>query len=210
MVQFDRPIAVGYIRVSTSRQGDSGLGLEAQEAAVRAFCEVRNLALDSVFVEVESGRKNDRPELTEAFAKARRLRGVVVIAKLDRLARDVHFISGLIKQKTAFACVDAPDDDAFMLHIRASVAEDEARKISQRTKDALAAAKARGVKLGTPANLRQADREKGAATMRARGQEQRSAIGERVAALHAEGKSLRAIAKEIGVGTMTVQRIVKN
>jgi DNA invertase Pin-like site-specific DNA recombinase len=212
MMQFDRPVAVGYYRVSTARQGRSGLGLEAQQAAVRAFCVARSLTLDSTFTEVESGKRSDRPELGKAFARARRVRGVVVIAKLDRLARDVHFISGLIKQGQAFACVDAPDDDAFMLHVRASVAEDEARKISQRTKAALAQAKARGVKLGNPQNLTQEARVRGARVgaeaMRKRGEENRDALRDAVLEARGRGFSLRAIAGELGIATMTVSRIL--
>ena len=212
VVLFDRPLAVGYYRVSTQRQGRSGLGLDAQESAVREFCKSRGLTLDSTFTEVESGKRNDRPELTKAFAKARRLHGVVLIAKLDRLARDVHFISGLIKQGQAFACVDAPDDDAFMLHVRASVAEDEARKISQRTKAALAQVRARGVKLGRPENLTPEGRARGSRsgsqTMRKRGAENRGALRDAVLEGRKRGLSLRAIAAELGVGTMTISRVL--
>lgn len=212
MMSFDRPIAVAYYRVSTQRQGRSGLGLEAQQAAVEAFCKMRGLTLDAAFTEVESGKKTDRPELAKAFAKARRLRGVVVIAKLDRLARDVHFVSGLIKQRVAFACVDAPDDDAMMLHVRATFAESEAQKISERTKAALAAAKARGRKLGNPQNLTAVGRARGSrtgsATMKARGKENRDAIRQDVLDARKRGLSLRAIAKEVGCGTMTVSRIL--
>lgn len=212
MMTFDRPIAVAYYRVSTQKQGRSGLGLDAQQAAVEAFCRARGLALDSSFTEVESGKRTDRTELAKAFARARRVRGVVAIAKLDRLARDVHFIAGLVKTGQAFACVDAPDDDAFMLHVRASVAEDEARKISKRTKDALAAAKARGKKLGNPQNLTDEGRVRGsrtgAATMKARAEENRKAIRDAVLDGRQRGLSLRAIAKEVGCGTMTVSRIL--
>jgi len=213
MMKFDRPIAVAYHRVSTQRQGRSGLGLDAQRAAVEAFCKARCLKLDSAYTEVESGRKTDRPELAKAFAKARRLRGVVVIAKLDRLARDVHFVSGLIKQGVAFACVDAPDDDAMMLHVRATFAESEAQKISERTKAALAAAKARGTKLGNPQNLTPEGRVRGSrtgsATMKARGKENRDALRADILDARKRGLSLRAIAEEAGCGTMTVSRILK-
>lgn len=208
MMNFDRLVAVGYRRVSTDSQGRSGLGLEAQEAAIRAFCESRGLKLDSTFVEVESGKRSDRPELAKAFDRARRLRGVVVIAKLDRLARDVHFVSGLIKQGTAFACVDAPDDDAMMLHVRAAFAEAEALKISERTKAALKAAKARGVRLGNPQNLTDEGRVRGSETMRERAAADRAKILPEVKALREQGLSVRAISVAIGVSPMTVSRIL--
>jgi DNA invertase Pin-like site-specific DNA recombinase len=210
---YERPIAVAYYRVSTQKQGRSGLGLEAQQAAIEAFCQAHGLALDASFTEVESGKLSDRPELAKAFARARRVRGVVLIAKLDRLARDVHFIAGLIKQGTPFICVDAANDDTFVLHIKASVAQEEAQKISARTKDALAAAKARGVRLGNPQNLTNEARERGsrngAAARRAQGQQNRNAIREAVLDARSRGLSLRAIATEVGVGTMTVSRILK-
>jgi DNA invertase Pin-like site-specific DNA recombinase len=136
------------------------------------------------------------------------------IAKLDRLARDVHFISGLIKQGTPFVCVDAANDDTFVLHIKASVAQEEAQKISTRTKDALAVAKARGVKLGNPQNLTDDGRVRGsrngAATMKARGAENRDAIRDAVLEARKRGLSLRAIAEEVGCGTMTVSRILSH
>ncbi len=158
--------------------------------------------------------RTDRTELAKAFSKARRQRGVVVIAKLDRLARDVHFVSGLIKQGVAFACVDAPDDDAMMLHVRATFAENEALKISERTKAALAAAKARGKKLGNPQNLTDDGRARGsrngAATMRTRAQENHAAIREAILEARERGLSLRAIAAEVGTSTMTVSRILSN
>ena len=209
---YEKAVAVAYVRVSTQKQGRSGLGLEAQQAAVEAFCGAHGLTLDSTFTEVESGKRNDRPELAKAFAKARRIRGVVLIAKLDRLARDVHFIAGLIKQGTPFICVDAANDDTFVLHIKASVAQEEAQKISARTKDALAAAKARGVKLGRPGNLTNEGRalgaRNGAAARKMQGQQNRDAIRDGVLDARKRGLSLREIAKEVGCGTMTVSRIL--
>jgi DNA invertase Pin-like site-specific DNA recombinase len=209
---YENPIAVPYYRVSTQKQGRSGLGLDAQKAAVEAFCKAHGLAIDPSFTEIESGKRTNRPELAKAFARARRVRGVVLIAKLDRLARDVHFISGLIKQGTPFIAVDAANDDSFVLHIKASVAQEEASKISQRTKAALAAAKARGKKLGNPQNLTKKGRERGsragAATNKARGKENRDTIRQDVLDLRAHGLSLRAIAKELGSSTSTIARIV--
>lgn len=209
---YANPTAIAYYRVSTQKQGRSGLGLDAQQSAVDAFCKTHGLTLDSSFTEVESGKRADRPQLAKAFAKARRVRGVVLIAKLDRLARDVHFVAGLIKQGTPFICVDAANDDTFTLHIKASVAQDEAQKISTRTKDALAAAKRRGVKLGNPQNLTDEGRARGSragsSTMKARGKDNRDAIREDVIDARNRGLSLRAIAKEVGCGTMTVKRIL--
>ncbi|MGC5777590.1 recombinase family protein [Methylobacterium sp. NFXW15] len=136
---------VAYYRVSTAKQGASGLGLEAQQAAVLAHCQGSPLA---AFTEVESGRRNDRPQLAAALAMARREKATLVIAKLDRLARNVAFIANLMESGVEMVAVDMPTANRFTLHIMAAVAEQEAKAISDRTKAALAAAKARGVKLG--------------------------------------------------------------
>jgi DNA invertase Pin-like site-specific DNA recombinase len=138
---------VGYARVSTAEQGVSGLGLEAQQAAIARFLRDGDDLIAS-FVEVETGKRCDRPELRRALDWCERHRATLLIAKLDRLARNVHFVSGLMESGVRFVAADMPTADPFRLHIEAAVAEDEARKISQRTKAALAAAKARGVKLG--------------------------------------------------------------
>jgi DNA invertase Pin-like site-specific DNA recombinase len=139
---------IAYYRVSTDKQGKSGLGLDAQRAAVLNYLNGGNWKLIDERTEVESGKRSDRPKLAEALALCRKHKAKLVIAKLDRLARNVHFISGLMESGVDFVATDCPNDDRFMLHIRAAIAEDEARKISQRTKAALQAAKARGVKLG--------------------------------------------------------------
>ena len=149
---------VAYYRVSTDKQGRSGLGLDAQRAAVAVHVAGAHGTVAAAFVEVESGRKKDRPQLAAALAAARVHRAVLVIAKLDRLARNVHFVSGLMESGVEFVAADMPTVNRLTVHILAAVAEEEARMISARTKAALAAAKARGVRLGNP-NLRAGSRE---------------------------------------------------
>lgn len=139
---------VSYLRVSTAQQGSSGLGLEAQRAAVAGFLNGGDWTLVEEVVEVESGKRNDRPALARALRVCRRNRATLVIAKLDRLARNVHFISGLMESGVDFVAVDMPEANRFVVHIMAAVAEQEADAISKRTKAALAAAKARGQQLG--------------------------------------------------------------
>ncbi len=141
---------VAYLRVSTIRQGESGLGLEAQRAAVEAFARQHGGAIVASFVEVETGKRSDRPELAKALEAARKARATLLIAKLDRLARNVAFIANLMDAGVEFLACDQPFASRLTLHILAAVAEDEARRISERTKAALQAAKARGRKLGSP------------------------------------------------------------
>ncbi len=139
---------VCYLRVSTSRQGVSGLGLDAQRQTVSSFIAGNSGELLEEFVEVESGAKNSRPVLDAALEACRRQKAVLVIAKLDRLARNVAFISQLMETRVEFVACDAPYANRLMLHILSAFAEHEREQISARTKAALAAAKARGVKLG--------------------------------------------------------------
>lgn len=141
---------VAYLRVSTARQGESGLGLEAQRSAVEAFARQHGGAIMASFVEVETGKRSDRPELAEALEAARKGKATLLIAKLDRLARNVAFIANLMDASVEFLACDQPFASRLTLHILAAVAEDEARRISERTKAALQAAKARGTKLGSP------------------------------------------------------------
>lgn len=153
MSPSDQPAAqdrtfVAYLRVSTNKQGRSGLGMEAQQAAISAFLGPSDRLLEPPYVEVESGRNADRPKLREAMARCRKTGATLLIAKLDRLARSVRFISTLMEEGVAFIACDMPNATPFMLHVYAAVAEEEAKAISRRTKAALAAAKARGVKLG--------------------------------------------------------------
>jgi DNA invertase Pin-like site-specific DNA recombinase len=138
----------GYFRVSTAKQGLSGLGLAAQQMAVHGFVKGTLGHLAGEFTEVESGRRNDRPQLLAALELCRKRRAILVIAKLDRLARNVAFISALLESRVQFVAVDMPEADVTFLQMAAVFAEWEARKISERTKAALAAAKARGTLLG--------------------------------------------------------------
>ncbi|MGI8711371.1 MAG: recombinase family protein [Acidimicrobiales bacterium] len=140
---------VAYYRVSTDKQGAAGLGMDAQRDAVARFLGSRG-AIIAEFVEVESGRKANRPRLQAALEECRSHRATLVIAKLDRLARNVHFISGLMESKVDFLAVDMPEANRLTIHVLAAVAEHEREMISQRTKAALAQAKARGTKLGNP------------------------------------------------------------
>lgn len=141
---------VAYVRVSTDKQGRSGLGLEAQEAAVAKFAEARGGEIVARFVEVESGKRNDRPELGNALAACRKHRATLVIAKLDRLARNVAFIANLMESGVDFIAVDMPSATRLTIHILAAVAEHEREMISARTKAALQARRARGGRLGAP------------------------------------------------------------
>lgn len=150
--------AVAYYRVSTQRQGRSGLGIEAQRAAVERFADGEGITILSEYVEVESGKGSDaldrRPQLAAALAVAKARRCPVLVAKLDRLSRDVAFIAGLMAQRVPFVVAElGADADPFMLHLYAALAEKERRLIGERTRAALAARKAQGACLGNRSNL---------------------------------------------------------
>jgi DNA invertase Pin-like site-specific DNA recombinase len=152
---------VSYIRVSTDKQGRSGLGIEAQRAAIARFIEAEGCELLAEHVEVETGKGSDaldrRPELARALASARKVRGAVLVAKLDRLSRDVAFVSGLMAQRVPFIVAElGADADPFMLHLYAALAEKERSLIAERTRAALASKKAQGAKLGNRTNLPEA------------------------------------------------------
>src|SRR6516164_8215527 len=145
---------VSYLRVSTARQGKSGLGIEAQRKAVEDYLNGGNWKLVKEFVEVESGKQADRPKLQEAFQLCRLIGAKLVIAKLDRLSRDAHFLLGLEKAGVDFVAADMPHANRLPVGVMALVADEERRMISARTKAALAAAKRRGVKLGGDCGVR--------------------------------------------------------
>lgn len=145
---------VAYYRVSTDKQGRSGLGLEAQERAVLAHAAKIGGEIVASYQEVESSRRKHRPELARALAHCKRDKAILLIAKLDRLARSVSVISNLLESRVEFICCDMPEANKMMIHIMAAMAEWERDQISKRTKEALASAKARGTKLGTMGAVR--------------------------------------------------------
>jgi DNA invertase Pin-like site-specific DNA recombinase len=205
---------VAYYRVSTPKQGASGLGLEAQVAAVADHARARGAAVLASYQEVESGQRADRPELAKAVAHARRAGATLVIAKLDRLARNVHFLSGLMEAGVDFLACDNPYANRLTVHILAAVAEDEARRISERTRVALAASKARGGVLGAARpgapQLTAAARSRGAAAggaaTRARADGDYADLVPVVTGLRAEGLSLRQIAGRLNAAGHTTRR----
>ena len=217
---------VSYLRVSTARQGASGLGLEAQRKAVGDFLAGGRWTHVREFVEVESGKRDDRPKLAEAMALCRLHGAVLVIAKLDRLSRDAHFLLGLQKAGVRFVAADMPEANEMVVGIMAVVAQAERKMISTRTKAALAAAKARGTKLGGDRGNFATIADRGRAAGRVVRQEKASAraadVQPIIASLQAEGVTslaqLAAALTERGIPTsrgadrwspMQVSRVLK-
>lgn len=184
---------VAYYRVSTDKQGKSGLGLEAQEAAVVAFIASKgeNARLLASFVEIESGKRSDnRPQLKLAMERARLTGATLLIAKLDRLSRDAHFLLGLQKAGVKFVAVDMPEANELVVGLMALIAQAERQMISARTKAALAAAKARGVKLGNPrgaAHLRGLGNPAGVAALKRGAMTRAEGLRATIEAIRAEG-----------------------
>jgi len=199
---------ISYLRVSTDKQGRSGLGREAQRAAVEAHLNGGRWALIAEYVETESGKRTDRPQLAKALAHAKAIGATVVFAKLDRLARNVDLLRSLVASDVDLAFCDLPHvppgaTGRFMLTVMASVAELEAGLISERTKAALAAAKARGVKLGNPNGARalrgrQVGNRQAVAAIRARADQRAANLHAIVEDLKSHGiTSVRSIASEL-------------
>ena len=192
--------AVAYIRVSTAQQGRSGLGIEAQRDAIQRFAAAEGLELLAEFVEIETGKGSDaldrRLQLSAALSAARRADCPVIVAKLDRLSRDVAFIAGLMAQRVPFMVADlGSNPDPFMLHLWAALAEKERNVIAQRTRDALAQAKANGKQLGNRTNLAEAQ-----------------AIGRQVVADQAQqrAENILPVIREIqGAGCSTLREIAE-
>ena len=203
---------VAYERVSTARQGRSGLGLEAQRKAIDDFAASKDADVLARFTEVESGRRNDRPELEKALQLARLTGATLVIAKLDRLSRNAAFLLTLRDAGVKFVACDMPEANDLTVGIMALVAQQEREAISRRTKEALAAAKARGVKLGNPkgaAALRRAGH--GGAPLRAAVQENAAAFAEELAPVVEDIRrrghvTLRAIASELNARGIRTRR----
>ncbi|WP_343761582.1 recombinase family protein [Deinococcus depolymerans] len=189
--------AVAYYRVSTAKQGVSGLGLEAQRAAVQALAVSRGLSITAEFTEVESGRKVRRPQLEAALDAARRAGALLLIAKLDRLARNVAFTSALMDTSVEFMAADMPDANRMTLHVMAALAEHEARLVSERTRAALAARKARGLPVGHTQNLTPETRALGPAAQREAARVATQQVTAFASALRGQGDSLATIASKL-------------
>ena len=209
---------IAYYRVSTKQQGDSGLGLDAQKIAVEAYAKNAGAKILASYREVESGKLAERPDLARALAHARRGRATLVVAKLDRLARNVAFLSALMRSGVDFVCCDNPHANKLTIHILAAVAEDEAERISARTKAALQAAKARGMKLGSARPNHWKGREKARLAGLARGRAVAAKVIAKAATeayadlaplmteWRAEGMTLEAIAARLNAEGHTTRR----
>jgi DNA invertase Pin-like site-specific DNA recombinase len=210
----DSPSLVAYYRVSTDKQGITGLGMEAQQEAVRRHAKAVGGSIVAEFIEVERGAKSDRPELLRALTHARRTKATLCVAKLDRLSRNVAFLASLMESKVSFVACDNPSANSLTLHVMAAVAEHEAKAISERTKAALAAYKARGGTLGgsrpgsaafTP-EMRQKGNQAGSRANRERAMAEYSDVAPIVMECRSAGMSLRQIVEALhSQGFTTVQ-----
>src|SRR6266567_4533978 len=200
---------VAYYRVSTQKQGKSGLGLDAQRKMVSDFIAGNGGELVSEFTEIESGKVDTRPELLAAMKQADLVGGKLLVGKLDRLSRDLHFITSLQKSRVDFVVCDLPGCDSFTINIYGALAQREREMISARTKAGLQAAKARGKKLGTNnllPELQQAASAKGVATIKQSADNFASKVVTVIKVMQGQGKSLRAIARELdSLGVQTAR-----
>ncbi len=196
-----------YYRVSTQKQGISGLGLEAQQAAVRAFVPDPAQLLTE-YVEIESGKKDQRPQLLAAMAEARRVGSTLLIAKLDRLSRNASFILALRDSGVDFVCCDMPDANTLTVGLFAVLAQHERETISKRTKDALAAKKARGDQLGNPQNMTPAINRQGQAAMQRNAREHQAnrQAAQLAELLRGKGQTLGQIAATLNEGGYRTRR----
>jgi DNA invertase Pin-like site-specific DNA recombinase len=188
---------VAYYRVSTQKQGQSGLGLDAQRRMVEGFAKDGQIVAD--FVEIESGKNNDRVELRTALEYCKKEKATLLIAKLDRLSRNVAFIANLMDAGVDFTACDLPQANRFTLHIFAALAEQEREMISRRTRDALRALKERGAVLGKPENLTTEARDKGtvARVANARTNENNRKAAAMIRSLREQGATFQAIADQL-------------
>jgi len=204
--------AVAYYRVSTDKQGRSGLGMEAQQAAVEALCKARAWAIIAPpFQEVESGKRDDRPELLKAIERCRQTGATLVVAKLDRLSRNVAFLATLQDSGIKFVAADMPEANELTVHIMAAVAQAERKMISQRTKAALAAVKARGTRLGNPEGIAafkgRSGSAAGIAALRLKADEHAALLAPVIERLQREGRtSLGAISRQLNEEGMRTPR----
>ena len=189
---------IAYYRVSTQKQGLSGLGIEAQKSSVSRFLNQDSILLHE-FTDIESGKRNDRPSLLLAIEACKKENAILLIAKLDRLSRNVGFIYTLKESQVKFKCCDMPDANSVTIGIMAVLAQEERERTSQRTKDALAELKRQGIKLGSPQNLNSNARLKGLKTRQENAQknEDNRKATALITALHNECKSFYAIAKQL-------------
>lgn len=191
---------IAYYRVSTKKQGKSGLGLEAQQKIIAEFVASSGGELVAEYTEVESGKVDDRPKLVAAMKQADLVGGRLLVAKLDRLSRDLNFITSLQKTKVDFSICDLPGCDNFTIHLYGALAQKERELISARTKAGLAAAKARGQKLGTnnlKPELAQEASAKGIATIKANADSFAAKVATVIHDMHGRTKSLSAVAREL-------------
>ena len=201
------PQFIAYYRVSTKGQGESGLGLKAQKSAVLRFVKEATLIIGE-FTDVESGKKDNRPELLQAIKAAKEKEATLVIAKLDRLSRNLTFISSLMDSGVKFSCCDLPEANEFTIHIFAALAQQERKMISERTKIALQSKIIRGEKLGTPANLDESARLKGLSLRQQNAQVNTAnrQASELIAIYREKGHSLQQIADKLNASGYRTRR----